>query len=246
MCGTLGTSCDYPVLNGILPWDGSFLNPASAKIEHQGVDYTTLRLAAGIVFCILKTPKDNFPYMVEEIKEIFGIPRSGTHRIVINFKTYMLCQVNLSDTGQVIQETPLHRLEKGHLLRKDVLFQKQVQRLLVFGDILALSNTGEPNVRIRRVPEGYLAVTGNEFHTTLDKGTDYDYNVLKKGVFWEWFGENTTMNDVAREMVGFEKENLVELCAALRKKLEGIILRHDKNYIWYSNFIIDRLSRYLL
>jgi len=254
--GATATLASNLLLNNLLPWDSSYLDTdvrfTNAVIEQkwrcQGIEYSTIRVPAGLIYCIARAPRDNFPLMVEEMKTIFGVPKCGTHRIRIKGRHYLLYQVNISNDGRVIQETALHKLDRYHPLRSDPQFRRNVQRLLIFCEILSLTSTGEPNIRIRIASDGsYIPVATNEFDTTLNKEQGHDFNILKKGLFLSWFGEQTNMSDVAREMVNCRSVNdITSICHDIRNRVSAIIGNYNSNYTWFASFICDRLSRYLL
>jgi len=226
----------------------------------------------GIIYCTTICVKDLFPCIVEDIKKLFDIPRRGIHRIIINGCEYILYYVPISTHGEIIWETPLNRLDNKHPLRVDPKFRREVQKVIAFCDILALCGTGESTIRIRPgADHQYIPITINEKTTSIMKNADYDYSILSKTLFSKWFGEKTCISDVVKEMVHYHSnhdlarleyspernipitqsslgisDNLTVLSVEMRGKIDNIIRKYDGNYIWYSNFIVDRMSRYLL
>lgn len=259
----------YLILNNRLKWDGTHLGsyPATAMRERWRVDntryYTIVlpqgwspTLPGGLLYSIALCTTDTFSCIVEGIKEVFGIARRGVHRITIGWAEYILYYVPISERGEAIWETPLSRLDQKHQLRKDESFRKEVQRTIAFCDILALSSTGEPQLRIRpHVNGGYIPISFNETSTVMrrNKGNEtYGCSILSKTLFTKWFGEETSINDIVKEMTyccsGHEatSSNLAIICADIRGKVDKVIRRYDPGYIWYTTFIVERMSRHLL
>jgi len=257
------------ILNNRLQWDGSHLGSYWKAITHkwtlEGIHYYGITLPigwstefpSGIIYCIAMKARDLFPCIVEDIKVIFGLPRCGIHRINIDHQEYIIYYVPISTSEAVIWETPLNRLDTKHGLRRNPEFRREVQKIIVFCDILALGRTGEPAIRIRLGSNGaYIPISMNETNTTITRAVDYDYSIVTKTLFSKWFGEETYMSDIVKEMVhyhvtpntikGIDPNNLGTISADIRNKVESVIKRYDANYIWYSNFIVDRMSRYLL
>lgn len=265
------------ILNNRLPWDGSHLGSHQGtriayQWELQGTMYTNIyleegwseKLPAGNVYCIAIYSKDLFPCIVEDIKKLFDIPKRGIHRITISNQEYILYYVPMSEKGELIWETPLNRLDVKHPLRSNPTFRRDVQRVIAFCDILALCGTGEPSIRIRPGVGGqFVPISTNDKMTAILKDTGYDYSILSKTLFSRWFGENTSIDDVVKEMVHYQSEryqsnvpmaqspggdfdNLTIISVGMRNKINEIIHHYDNNYIWYSNFIVDRMSRHLL
>jgi len=264
------------ILNNKLPWDGSHLGSHGGTTIIQkwcldGIVYCGILLQSGwsttfpggIIYCTATCTKDLFPCIVEDIKSVFNIPRRGIHRITINGKEYIIYYVPLSIEGEVIWETPLSRLDPKHPLRKDPKFRKSVQRVVSFCNILALCSTSESSIRIRPGINGELIpINVNETSTAITKYTDYDYSIITKTLFSKWFGEETSIDDIVKDMVNYKLEqdnkipvirgtetisnNLGVISVEIRKQVENIIKRYDNNYVWYTCFIVDRMSRHLL
>lgn len=271
------------ILNNKLRWDGAYLGEYIGVITHQwsleGNSYYGITLPdgwskmndeiedlGGTIYCMAHCTRDLFPCIVEEIKGVFKIPRRGIHRIKMDGKEYILYYVPISTKGEVVWETPLNRLDGKHPLRKSANFRNSVQKTIAFCDILSLSSTGEHNIRIRPGVDGeYIPITVNESSTSISRGTSYDFSILTKTLFSKWFGEETSISDIIKEMTHYQsgeitfqksvpvigigdgpKDNLAFITADIRNKVNNIIERYDRNYMWYSNFIIDRLSRHLL
>lgn len=251
------------ILNNKLKWDGSHLGSYIGVITHkwvlEGIRYYGITLPvewsdtvpSGIIYCIAIRSKNLFPCIVEDIKEVFGIPRCGIHRINVDMQEYVIYYVPISTSGKPVWETPLNRLDSKHILRKDQTFKRKVQKIIAFCDILSLYGTGEPSIRIRPgVNNTYYPISMNENITTIAKASDYDYSIVSKTLFLKWFGEETCIGDVVIELVNYQKDStertLAVICSEIRNRVDEIIKKYDPTYMWYSNFIVDRMSRYLL
>ena len=257
------------ILNNQLRWDGNYLGSFLDCITNtwlsEGIHYYSLTLpdgwspefTSGIIYCTMKCTKGTFPCIVEEIKPLFGIRRRGIHRITINYKEYILYFVPISLNNEIIWETPLVRLDGKHLLRKNSIFRHEVQKIIAFCDVLALCNTNESCIRIRQgTGDFFVPVAVNDNTTSISKKEAYDYSILTKTIFNKWFGEETAIDDIVKEIAGYQStqvpsfgkdnNNLVTVTTTIRDKIDNIIRKYDTNYIWYSYFIIDRLSRHLL
>jgi hypothetical protein len=263
------------VINNILKWDGehlgNYIGSITQKWSMEGDNYFAITLPKGwkymgnemeqgIIYCMATNAKDAFPCIVEDIKQIFGITRRGLHRIKIDNKEYIIYYVPINIKGDVIWETPLNRLDSKHELRNDKEFKNKVQRLLLFCDILSLNKTGEPMIRIRPGADlTYIPINYNTESTIISRNDNYDYCIISKVLFMKWFGETASLDEIVKDMVGYKKikinsvipiitnnGELTAKCAEIRNKIDKIIEKYDGNYIWYSYFIVDKISRYLL
>jgi hypothetical protein len=240
-----------PILNSSLAWDGTHLGSYTGDVAfsfmHEGVVCNYLVLPQGMIYCLMKSSKDCFACIVEDIKPLFGLTRRGIHRIKINGAEQTLYRVSVTSDGVMMSETPLNKLDSKHHLRKDPIFRLEMQKLLTFCDIMALTSTSESTIRLHKDDKGYIPVNINERDTTLKKGAKYDYSIIGKMLYLNWFGETTSQTEVLRIMLaerGFA--NLTTICHNQRTAIDAVINKYDSNYIWYSNFIIDRMSRILL
>lgn len=257
------------ILNNLLSWDGTYLgqyNKESLMMSWttEGSKYYMINLPqgwsdtfpSGKIYCMMSRTKDLFPCIVEDIKQIFNIPRRGIHRIKIGNYDYIIYYVPITIRGELIWETPLNRLDSKHFLRKNPEFRRAIQKIIAFCEILALNSTSESTIRIRLGSNGMpLPINVNETNTSIKKETNYDYSIITKTLFTKWFGEETSICDIVNEMVKYQTNdniqqndeiNLRLISSSVRTKVEKIIKRYDSNYIWYTNFIVDRLSRQLL
>ena len=268
---------DSIILNNRLKWDGSHLGSYRGAVTHQwsleGSCYYGITLPigwsqdhpAGVIYCTATCTKDVFPCIVEDIKSIFGVARRGVHRITLDNREHLIYYVPISVKGEIVWETPLNRLDSKHPLRHNSVFKKEVQKIIAFCDILALCSTGEPSIRLRPgVNNDFIPISINESTTAIKKSDGYDYSILTKALFSKWFGEETFIHDIVKDMVGYQltrntepkiplikgseldRNDLAVITCGIRSKVDEVIKRYDSNYVWYANFIVDRLSRHLL
>lgn len=219
---------------------------------------TTNRPVEGWVYGIMIATEDRLPCILDAIKPLFGINRRGIHQLQIGSRRYLIYYVPVTLDRAVIWETPVTRLGPRHPLRQDPDFRLAVQRLIACCDILGLSQTGESVFWIRPgIKTSYVPINTNDKITTILKADIYDYSILTKVLITNWFGEDLPIDQVVKEMLHYKSpgmlriplmpsDDLVTLTSKLRNQINQIIMTFDSNYIWYANFVIDRLSRYLL
>lgn len=254
-----------PIINDKLSWDGSHIGTYYKIITNKwtvgGVLYYKIcfsdkdEIGPGMILCSASCTKDPFPCIVEDIKTVFGLTRRGVHRISIDNKEYILYYSQITIAGLVVWETPLSKLNTKHELRTDYEFRKNVQKIIAFCDILALTNTKESSIKIRSgVNDTHVPICFNETTTSLLKDGSDNYSILTKTLFAKWFGEEVSLCDVLKELIEakfgpISIQRTSRLCAIssdIRNQIDAIIKNYDTKYIWYSYFIVDRLSRHLL
>jgi len=250
----------------ILKWDGSYIGSFNNIINNKWVNnnnkYISLNLYDKILYCKYYCTEDLFQCIVEDIKGIFNIIKIGFHRIRINNKHYFIYKIPV-ENNVLIDEISINRLLKNDSIKKDSKFKEKVLEILVFSELLALKNTSEKkiNVRVHNISGEieYLLVCVNTTHTIATDGLDN--TVITKNVYANWFGESMTLSDGIKKLINnrtnkprlpfninddLTEKNLTSVLIELRNILENIILLYDKQYLWYINFILDRITKHLI
>lgn len=168
---------------------------------------------------------------------------------------YILFYVPVTVECEIVWETPLNRLYPRHEIRLDMGFRREVQRIIIFAEIMALTSMTESSIWIRNgVDDTYIPVAINENNTTINRSMGHDFSIVSKTLINKWFGEDIDFRDVVKEMIYFEEypegtnllhDNRAEILMQLRTRIEEIINKYDNTLIWYTYFIIDRIARHL-
>lgn len=248
------------ILNNKLSWNGSDLGYHSDTVIScewtiNQKKYSTIKvsegwhsvLPGGNIHCIMSKKGDMFQVIVEDIKELFGLSKIGMHIIKIGFVEYIIYYVPIDMNGTVIWEAPLRSISIKHSLRSDMNFKYKVQEIIAFSEVLALSNTGESQIIIRPSINGTcIPIATNNRSTVINKTKGHNLSILSDTIHKRWFGEQTNLCDVIKTMLYNYGDNLGIVTFKLRQEIEEIIVKHNREYMWYGYYIINRVSRYLL
>lgn len=247
------------IVNNELPWNGTLLGtyPESNLLNRWDTGKTpwaSIHLTPngkhnvqGTIYCGIVPYRNTFPLIIDEIRTIFDLPRRGLHVIVLGQTMYLISYISTTMNNELIWDTPLNMIGKDHTLRKDPELRKQVQYIILFCELLALTSTGEPKIILRPgVNNSLIPINTNDVSTTISRGKSYDYSVLTSPLINKWFGDND-LGSIIGELIAYDRENMNygRRIAQLRKELELAINKYDSGYVWYVNFIIDRISRYI-
>lgn len=236
------------IINNRLKWDGSCLGIGviiSTWVK-DGINYHSINISQGMIYCTIKRSDDVFPCIVEDIKHVFCIVKRGLHRIILSDQQYIIYYVPISNFGDVVPEIPL----KDFAIERqtDINFKRQIQKILVFCDILGLHVPNDKHIYLRSEIDGRIQPINRS--ESISNNPGLSWSILPKTVFLKWFGEETRMSDIAKEMLYLQSDiiemNITIILADIRDKIDKIIKNYDIKYIWYSYFITDRLSRYLI
>jgi hypothetical protein len=115
---------------------------------------------------------------------------------------------------------------------------------------VALPDSDETHIIIQ---SNAVPINNNETRTTISKDTIRDFNILPASVIKRWFddiNDPIVIESMVADMLNYEpskSSNEFEiLLFDLRRRIDTIIRKYDPNYVWYTNFIMDRVSRYIL
>lgn len=221
-------------------WNGSFLGEFSKDAiqfkEIRGKDrYWTLNLGTPIT-CRVKQIPSSFPTLIDELKPVFGLPKLGTHQIRIESKNYLL--IKCPEPG--VTEVPLNQFIPGS--SQYILFRRQIQELLAFRDVLAVSSTYESSLRVRLQPRRPpVPMSYREPKMAFDASR----SIISSRLHRRWFSDITIDQTLAR-MIHLDPEDVSAGIAEFRSQLEATISRIDRSLIWCSAFIMERLMARLL
>jgi gamma-glutamylcyclotransferase (GGCT)/AIG2-like uncharacterized protein YtfP len=234
------------ILNNTLPWDHTHLGRGSIVSTHvfERTKYTVVSINNDTVYGILYQHKDFTPFIVEDLKDLFHVYRRGFHQVRIGNRECLLYRVLVDANGEIVHNTTLNSLLSTHPLRGDKKFRLDVQKALIFSDILSLTNIGEKSLALRPSPNELVPIVNNIQTTFL--AVDKSEVTISDRLFARWFGEEISPKDIIQEMLGPEEcKDVPLLIASLRSQIDDIVRKHDRNYIWYSHFILDKISKYL-
>lgn len=244
-------------LNDVISWNGTSLGefPNNVILEiwkAKNIDYWKIIYyhngIPGFIVCNYKRTNSKFALIVENIKPIFKIQRQGLYHINIGGKNYIIYYVPITLNDQIILETPLLHIGAKDLLRIDIKIITEVRRIIAFSEILSLCNANEGSIVMRLSGENLIPISDNTNSTALKRINAVDQIVISKTLYNKWYNENITFRDVLAEVtdiyeLGTEKSNII--FASIRKQIDDIIKMYDIGYIWYTSFIMDKLTEHL-
>jgi hypothetical protein len=228
-------------------WNGTFLGtfePSVILAEKKSGQrrYVQLKLGEDQFLARLQQSKQpSFSNLVDELKAVFGLPKWGTHRLIIGSKLYLLSRLTLREDGYIL-EYP--NIPQTNIIRTDE-FKKQVQDVLVFRDLLALSSTSETSLYIRQGYPMSSCETGFKTDAVTNGKTVLSPRLLKN-----WF-EETEPKTVLCRLLGIvwplpHLSDVTELLINKRSEIEAVIKRVDPQLIHLSRTVSERLSTQLL
>ena len=228
----------------IFKWDGSYLGRhlksivvATTKVDKKRFCQITIQNETAIG--ILKIVRNTTACIVDEMKILFGLPKLGTHNFHLENHLCLFIRGTIDNYGSTVDNLMLKDIKLPQPIDSKLLFQ--VQSIFCFRDILGIATGNEGTVAIiSPLSDRPYPVSVNENTFNFYERKSLISNVLMK----KWFGE-TSPSSVLAQMIYYDPSemSISETLSLYRSELEKIINRIDKNMIWISVFIIERMMR---
>ncbi len=244
---------NYHYVNSSLKWDcssiGHFNKLKVTTWKYDNVRYSNIYLplepesnTQNLICCIMKRSKTLFPCIIEEIKELFELPRIGMHSIKIGKVTYILYYVPIINDESIVLENYLYKLPKKDILRENSVFRLGMQKSIIFNDIMHINKMSEYNVVIRR---NYPVLT-NLNESFLMKDPELNKQSYSKSFINRYFSEDELPSDIFKIMMKkYNKKSAKALEDRLSSSVEKIIRKYDKDLLWLKNVISSNINKYI-
>jgi len=233
------------LVNNPFRWDGSYLgcHPSSVLVAScdVGTDhYWRLEINGFTAYCLARRNYDRFPCLADELKPIFGLRKLGSHTITVGSIRYAILRA-WQRGNQVLQELTLAEIMERYDCSRNPLLAVQIQEVLVFREILALSSTYESSIHLRTENGIYYPVSFRETSTNLEQ----DQTVLSRALIERWFPDYDVSRATRRLLRVSPNEELAAVLLRYRGLVEAVIRRINPDYLWCVPFMLNRLSRRL-
>lgn len=240
-----------------LKWDGSYIGEFKGDIIIAQYTYKNYKFFVLKIKLVNETiipsryvlVKNKFPNIVDEIKPIFNIQKTGSHSLKIDSQLYVIYKskykIENKDTYKFFIDKSLNRFDKKDPIR--MRHSIEIKKIIVFRELLALRFNIEPSILLN-IKTGLLTSI-NEIETNANNDS-CSRSIITRGVALEWFIENDIPFFV-KCMTGnlsisdADCEDINITTSRLKNKLEEIIERVDKDYIWFSSYVVNRCANYL-
>lgn len=212
-------------------WDGSKLGCFSSEVIEQEFKekqrkYWQLRLEETFYALVIEKNKKYglFPILSDELKPLFGLRKLGSHQIQIGKKEYFLFRVEFDHDTLYWDVTLTEYKEK-------IEDRKMIAKIFIFHDLLAITNANQSSIILRK-EAGELAAYSYVLKNShfFKDSVSLPYKVSNK-----WL-EEYDHGELLQEMIG---DNLAELGF----EIEKVIRRIDRDFVWLSSSILDRIMK---
>jgi len=237
-----------------MEWNGTFLGEFDKNIiicekTIETIRYVELNIDDKYFTCIIKQSKDLFPCIVDELKHISNLSlKIGTHSLKIGSKLYIIYRPGIKDKFPVYEYT-LADIENfsdvnmiTNILLANPIFIQEIKKIFTFRELIGLTCNYDSSIRIRPYYNTYLPLSFREVSTDITKDI---IKGLPNTALRKWFREDD-MAKMVKNLLKIYDENTVNVkMFELTNKINEVMERIDKNYIWMVGCIIERIRTYL-
>ncbi len=215
-------------------WDGSDLGDLSPFLRgfdsNPRASMLALQSTKEILWVRLYRLDDELPLILDELKELFGVPKLGRHRALLSGKSVMLERIA---SGLVLNLKEL--LEQREIKQIGAKLQRQIRRAYAFRWLVGMSQNFDSCLSVN-----WSEQSCSPYRDTAVTSTPYKLsrrNVPLVAID-KWFGDDQELlTSTIQAMIG--KQNPIEL----RFKIEAVIKRLAKRFVWLTHLIIGRLDQ---
>ena len=218
-------------------WDGSnitdFINNENTIIE-EGVNekkiYWKITNGNFTEICLIRSSTNTLPCLIDELKEVFGLEKIGTHWFKFKSKNMILLKL-IREKDYILEELSLDQLGFIKELEDDV------QKIFIFREILGMSKNFEKSIILRN--KGFYIRPISFYDPNMKPNCGG--KVIPDTILNKWF-KNTNLDEAVLKLFEIDKlENITFVLLKLKTKLEKICLRVDPNSITSMDEILSRI-----
>jgi hypothetical protein len=206
-------------------WDGSFLKEVKKK------DIESVMTIDGHKGRLIKV-KNTLPFILDELKPLLQLNKLGTRKITSGRHIYLLYKYHEEDVT-------LEAYSQDKKLN-NFLFD-QIRNIYAVRELMGLAKNSQRNIIIRQEKgKNVKAISIGENNCNIEQ----EKKQLSNKVMKECFTDKTLEQTVC-QLLDYEHENNVKKIAflqTLRDNVDKIIQRVDKEYVWFTSYLIERVE----
>lgn len=231
-------------------WNGSIIgtypskyNFISSEYDEYGGKFWKFKWNTHSHLCRVKKIKDCTPVIADELKEIFGLYKLGTKRVIIGKNQWLIYRDRYTSEGQIIEDNlSLSKFCRNY--PKEISEELKFRIRVSFAFRVVMGITGPHTnykIHIRNGKgKGYYPVSYCDTQFISDKSLS-----LSKAVNKKWFSidkkKSHTLADVVCEQLKINQRNNKTVLYGLKSKIQDVINRIDKEFIYHESNIYSRL-----
>ena len=240
-----------------LLWNGSYLGEIyeeDIKVEQEigNSKYWCVKIYDQEVICIARTISSAIPCIIDELKEIFDIPKLGTHYLKYKHNLYILIRPRwtiTTESNETIQEEETLKMCRSKRLNTEE-FRKKVREMYTFRDTLGITKTYDSSILVRWLKytdeEGlirYLPFPMSFYEPNINMS---DEMILPQTVYDKWFDDYTPGFILKNMLKAYTESDVGNVVTRTRFDIAKTINRIEPKLIYLESYISNRISARLM
>lgn len=237
-----------------LPWDGTYLGHITKsqileKYKYESQIYWKLKLPIKstpseiTIYCQARGCKNTYPCIIDQLKELFDLRKTGTHWIHLGKRIIILSKCESSGNYDILTYHKLSYFEKSVY----PTFQETVRKIFAFKEVFGVKFATLNNLKV--VPkENVSEIDSIDAFTVVsgrDPGFDFEKHIIKKGMLKLWYqGKNEELMQEIKDLLGMEHGNYNLRVSKIHQQINEIIMKVDKEQSLLAVDLIKRIDSY--
>jgi len=233
-----------------ITWNGSIIGTYTSKYEfitseydEYGGKFWKFKWNTHSHLCRVRKLKDCTPIIADELKEIFGLYKLGTIRVIIGKNQWLIYRDRYTSEGQIIEDNlALSKFCRDRPKEISEELKSRVRACFTFRVVMGISGPHtHTKIHIRNGKgKGYYPVSYCDSQFISGKNLSLPKTVNKK-----WFyidnKKSHKLADVVCEQLKINKRNNKKVLYRLKSQIQEVIIRIDNEFIYHESNIYSRL-----
>jgi len=238
-----------------MQWDGTFLGFISKNqileiVKYARETYWRLKITDGLIggetsfICKARTAKSTDACIIDQLKQLFNIPKIGTHWVRMGKKIFIISKVDSDNIYDVVVYSKLAVFDKSIYPE----FTEEVRTIFAFKEAFGvkfatLNAVGIVRSNIPRAeaknPDfmGWNALSIKDTHFGYKDGI-LNGTIVKTAMLKLWFNKNIeNVNTHIRQILNMTSGDIGEKKRLLKARINDIIKKVDKDQVSLANVI---------
>nr|QBK89868.1 MAG: uncharacterized protein LCPAC101_01510 [Pithovirus LCPAC101] len=231
-----------------MKWDGSELKGFDKSMfivkfpspNNPGINYCKFKYNNEIICCKYNRMKDISPCIYDEFMSLFNTRKNGTHYVLIKKYYYIFFKINY--------DYKINKLKEDKILSSIIYDKKMnlnkntkecIRKMYVLRDLLGII-TSDGHISIRNIRNTDQVIAHKVPVISHDKYTSNECTISDCALK-VWFGDDDDINIIMLNICPVNNHSYLPYISNIKRKMENIVKRIDKNYIYMVDIIISRM-----
>lgn len=231
-----------------LKWDGTSLEGFDKSMfivkfpspNNKCINYCKLKYNNEIICCRYEKMKDISPCIYDEFVSLFNMRKNGSHYALIKKYYYIFTKINYDCSLDKIKEDKvLSSMDYDKKISLMEHIKDDIRKIYILHDLLGI-HTYDGYISIRNIKNIDHAISHRLPIIYHDMYTNSESTIGNKALEL-WFNEDEDFKQIILNICPINDHSYLPYISDIKNKMESIVKRIDKNYIYMVSMIISRM-----